>query len=420
MGERIRIKNFGGLGEVTLELRAINIFIGKQASGKSVSAKLLYFFKGILEDILQGLKEDKTKLQIEHKIRDKFENYFPPESWPKGSFTIRYELAEEYIEISRPTKTLTISFSDKFKPHYQVCRKLIKQDRNNFGSTQTIGTYYSSKEFNSKYYDYLGQEFEAISKNNQVFVPAGRSFFASLQSSIFSLLVNNKAIDPFILEFGSFYERFSPIVIRDLNHRLSRVDKQPFFSKRVRSLIADIVGAEIVREDDRVYLVHEDGRRVQLPFSSSGQQETLPLSLMLAFFSRANYVSGGTTVYIEEPEAHLFPTAQKKMVELIATIYNESKTKLQFVITTHSPYILTSFNNLLHAGYLSQHDVDLKKLERVVTKSELILPGEVSAIAMQNGKALNLVDKKSGLISADILDQVSEDITREFDRLLAL
>ena len=38
---------------------------------------------------------------------------------------------------------------------------------------------------------------------------------------------------------------------------------------------------------------------------------------------------------VEEPEAYLFPVAQKQIID--------------FAITTHSPYILSSLNNLLYA-----------------------------------------------------------------------
>ncbi len=46
------------------------------------------------------------------------------------------------------------------------------------------------------------------------------------------------------------------------------------------------------------------------------------------------------------------------MVELLATLYNMSRNEaLQFIVTTHSPYILTAFNDLIcrrfgaRAGY---------------------------------------------------------------------
>ena len=45
--ERIIISQFAGLNEVTLETGPIMVLIGPPASGKSISAKLLYFFREI-------------------------------------------------------------------------------------------------------------------------------------------------------------------------------------------------------------------------------------------------------------------------------------------------------------------------------------------------------------------------------------
>lgn len=49
--ERIIIKNFGGLEEVDITLEKINVFIGKQASGKSVTIKLICYFKSLFRNI---------------------------------------------------------------------------------------------------------------------------------------------------------------------------------------------------------------------------------------------------------------------------------------------------------------------------------------------------------------------------------
>jgi predicted ATPase len=40
--ESIRIQSFAGLKDVTIELKPINVFVGPQAAGKSVAAKLIY------------------------------------------------------------------------------------------------------------------------------------------------------------------------------------------------------------------------------------------------------------------------------------------------------------------------------------------------------------------------------------------
>lgn len=419
MKETITIKNFGGLKDVTIPLNSINVFIGKQASGKSITAKLLYFFKGLLDDIRNGVIENKGKSEIDLKIREKFENYFPPNSWSSDKFYLMYKIDNESIEIEN-SKKLKINYSEKLKKHFTTCRRLIRNDRKAVETQESFNVYRPSFELNKKYYSYITKEFGDVAKNNQVFIPAGRSFFASLQSTIFSLLSNNKSVDPFIIEFGSFYERYSPSIIQDFNRDTPKSRSTAHDLREIEKLIYEIIGAKIIRQNGKIYLLHSDRRKVELPFSSSGQQETLPLSLMLAFFSKASYVSGGTTIYIEEPEAHLFPSAQKKIVELIATVHNKSRSSLQFVITTHSPYILTSINNLLNAGSLKEQGVDEKKLYKIVPKSEIIKPNEVNAFAMKDGKVINLIDEETGLISADLLDQVSEEIAVQFDELLDL
>lgn len=45
--EKIKIQNFGGIAVLEAEFKQINIFIGPQASGKSITVKLLFFFKNI-------------------------------------------------------------------------------------------------------------------------------------------------------------------------------------------------------------------------------------------------------------------------------------------------------------------------------------------------------------------------------------
>lgn len=53
-------------------------------------------------------------------------------------------------------------------------------------------------------------------------------------------------------------------------------------------------------------------------------------------------------VIIEEPEAHLYPSLQNKLMEFIAYFANVNQSSV--LITTHSPYILTSVNALYCAG----------------------------------------------------------------------
>ncbi|NEO65552.1 MAG: ATP-binding protein, partial [Moorea sp. SIO4G2] len=166
-----------------------------------------------------------------------------------------------------------------------------------------------------------------------------------------------------------------------------------------------------------------DGRRISIANSSSGQQATFPLTIMLSALPFSVYDrSAGQTVYIEEPEAHLFPSAQRNIIELIACVFNSDPEKLQFFITTHSPYILTAINNLIQAGILYQESSQdtLPKLEEILPNYKALSTSDLSAYVLVNGNAENILYKETGLIDANVIDGVSDELAIEFDKLLDL
>ena len=91
----------------------------------------------------------------------------------------------------------------------------------------------------------------------------------------------------------------------------------------------------------------------------------------------------------------------------------------QIFITTHSPYVLASFNNLLLAGnIINKNNKNKDKITKYVQLSEIIPIDRISAYSLSNGKCNNLIDSETNLINAKILDAASEDISTEFDKLL--
>lgn len=418
MKESITIKNFGGLKDVTIPLNSINIFIGKQASGKSVTAKLIYFFKRIITDIILEGSLEGTRKDVSNKILERFATYFPQETWIDTTFFLKYEFGKENIVLKKSKKNLTLNFSSKIKTFYTFAKDL---ENNRKQEQEQKAMILPLNDSFHNYYSYVESILGNTSSNEQTFVPAGRSFFANLQDNIFSLLSTNQTIDPFLIEFGSIYERMKRLFDRpnfNFNRNSERKDK--LASDLVDKLIAEILVGKYLREDKKDYIVHNDKRKISLSFSSSGQQETLPLLAVLKALTMLIVIGSGATIYIEEPEAHLFPSAQNKIVELISTIYNNAGISLQFIITTHSPYILTSFNNLLEAGQLLEKGANKKKLFKIIPEFEILKPGELNAYAFADGEVKSLVEEETGLISADLLDRVSEEIAVQFDELLEL
>lgn len=125
-----------------------------------------------------------------------------------------------------------------------------------------------------------------------------------------------------------------------------------------------------------------------------------------------------TDMYIEEPEAHIFPSTQKDFVYSLVSLLN-GKTKHSCVIATHSPYIMTSFNNLIQAGQIAKEsDEKAQKVKERFTTRQLLRYDDVAAFSMHDGQATSILDKEYGLISADALDAASQDISDDFNFLI--
>ena len=100
--ETLEVKNFAGLRDVKITLSDINLFIGPQASGKSIIAKLLYFFKSAFRSVIFLLPSQKTKSKqkINEDILKRFEDFFPARSLASGTpFEVRYESGKEFAEV---------------------------------------------------------------------------------------------------------------------------------------------------------------------------------------------------------------------------------------------------------------------------------------------------------------------------------
>lgn len=412
--EKIYITGFGGIKESYFEINKINILIGKSASGKSVSIKLIYFFKNIFREFFDCAENESTKHDLNKKLLSIFEDFFPTESWKDSIFEIKYYYNENdfaCIQKSGLKSKIGIVYSDNVIKQFYNAKNLIKKDKDKFQSKDKFEIYRPDYKVFEKYLDMV----RTVSENSsfsQIFIPAGRSFFATLQSSIFSFLSNNKAIDPFLIKFGSFYEN-----IKGISSRNSTPRKDESY---INELILQILGGKYERIKNKDYIVHEDKRLINLAYASSGQQETLPLALILKALTRINFMGDGLTLYIEEPEAHLFPAAQKKVVELIVSVFQLSRCQSQILITTHSPYIISSFNNLLQAGIVYEDENKREKLSKIVNPHSIIKKGFLNAISVENKAFNNIIDDEYGLIDSIFLDNISAIISNEFNELIEL
>ncbi|TGE19274.1 AAA family ATPase [Hymenobacter elongatus] len=426
MSERLIIRNFAGLDNIDIELGRINIFIGPQASGKSVCAKCLYLFKSFIPTLFASIKSGQSKINFEDSYLIRFREYFPNLWRNDKDFILRYEAANIFVQIESKDRKFEFTYSDIFITTAENARKEVEAF-----NTKSIRFPHSQDIFErlawepqalynlrASFHYSNGNELEPL----QRYVIAGRSFFTALKGSVLTFLANtpSSAIDPLLKDFIQQYEIARRYQLID-----GASDKKSFYN-----LTQQIIKGKLALNGDEDYVVNNDGRRVPLANSSSGQQEVFPLLLMLLALipeeeDRYGPIDDESQVlYIEEPEAHLFPESQQAIAYLMAAIYKQSPWHLQYIITTHSPYFLTSFNNLIYAHQLAErlHDqpTELKKLYKIVPKSQQVPLSDFRVYGLENGKAISLIDYELGLISASLLDSASDVTADQFGDLMAL
>ncbi|MEY3787915.1 MAG: hypothetical protein RIQ94_2981 [Pseudomonadota bacterium] len=411
--EYIEINGFLTIDHAHFEIKKINILIGAQAQGKSVIAKLVYLFKKCFMDIfIESIKKIEVKSDIDKKCLAEFEKYFPSYSWSNQEFSIVYHYKVYDVSITRikvdNEYTLKFNYCNNLADFFQGCQNRYQ----NYFNTHTNETKPTVEDMYGLRFQEIYDSVFIRGLKDSIFIPANRSFFANIQKNIFSFLANNIEIDQFIKIFGSSYEQSKR------HHQLEKhqgYNSNDVTRKKVDKLFSNIVVGEYVYADEQDWILN-NGKQTNLSNASSGQQESLPMLLVLKYLTFNNYEKQPTTFFIEEPEAHLFPTSQKQIISLIATIYNAFGHS--FFITTHSPYILTAINNLVvgqDAYDKANGDTEkLKRLEKVLPTNELIRLEDVSAYTLNKGKLESIINIENRLIGANLLDSVSDEFEAAF------
>ena len=429
--ESLRIEGFAGIRELEIELSRINLLIGPQASGKSVAARLLYFFKSLHQQAQRAFLESNGASPSLHQlIAKQWGSYFPEPVDHGSPFQITYRRGDVHLRISWSSR-LEIDGGEHFEEAFRQIRERLPKYQEKIAAG-------SFREFQMPLMiGNMLRQYTGLSRE-QLFIPAGRSFFSALEGNIFSFMSGAANMDPILREFGERYQAFktrlrrTPSSEQDRNTLSAPVteDTSDVLIKLFGTGSERILGGFFSSMDHQDFIHHSDGRKLRIGFTSSGQQEAAPLVVILAHlaFQQGSFSS---SLYIEEPEAHLFPDAQHEMIKLTALTFNarrqfwggEPDTLHELFITTHSPYILASFNNLLQAGRLysvADTDGERERLREIVPEQYAIEPGEIAAYALADGTARSNLDPETGLIQAEEIDSVSDRLAGEFDRLLDL
>lgn len=419
---QLDVKGFSCIDSASLQISDMTVIIGPQASGKSVLCKLYYFFNEVISSLPRTIQEASDFDDASNRVLEDFGDWFRPSSWGTRAFTLTFTIGDAWIQISRTRSRskntrAKIAFSASLTKAIGAAFLFLKSPRK--GVTKEASSFGFDWTMYETLRDIIHKPLVGLKGEHHLYIPAGRSFFTSI-GKIVTAFEDRSMLDPVVTRFGRFITS-----IRD-HQFLEPEEKSPMLE-----VLEKLIDGEVVNEKGKQFLATPDGRSIPFSALSSGQQELLPLlsSLQYALYYRTHVPH---LLYIEEPEAHLFPSAQTAMVELFSRMIapvrpnknqpnNQAPHSIRTILTTHSPYVLAKINNLIKAGSLAPklNPEKRRELDRLIPQNSWLSPGKVSAYAIQGRKLVNIVDK-DGLINADYIDDVSAATGIEFDSMLEL
>lgn len=430
----LEIRNFGPINNLKIDAdKNINIIIGPQASGKSTIGKVLFFCKKIRDYYVDFILQDVTFLQTHPNelyinflkyIRKNFMGCFgTTKHMPSFKIIYSYKSGKE-VALSLREGYAFFKFSDRLEK--EIGASLLDAHRiyreNQLQSSADFVTNFNNKlrlksEIKVHFTELANKIFE--SDEDIIYIPAGRSLLSVLsdQLDVIDISILDLPMKEFIEKIRLTRARFGSKLDNVVNDYLKTVQGQikNADTNIAKELIKKILKAEYVNDTDGEKLYFDDTHWVKLIYGSSGQQESLWILLLLFVAILENKKS---YIVLEEPEAHLYPAAQRNIVELIALTMNSSNSR--FLVTTHSPYILSSANLLIQSASVENYIGANKNEETIIRKQLRISPQKILAYKIgENGKDTlkNIVDKTSGLIESIEIDTISQEINEESDKL---
>ncbi len=427
--QRIEIKNFGPIKELSLDIKDFIVLIGPQASGKSTIAKTIFFFKSLNDDLVKYFiyaidKKDFSKSAGTYAkiIRQKFLDYFGASTHLHG-LHLKYHYSEKVwisITIETNQKYINPNFSDSFK---EVFKGLVNEA---LEFSKSIGqrnpSLLTSKDLlqidsdKRKYASYFKEKCNVIFQEDRelLFIPAGRSLLATLTDQL--QFINPRSLDFLMRTFLDKINIIRPIFNKTLadiiieRRLLTQYNIDYNKTSQAEAIITKILKGKYQYDNEGEKIYIDANRYVKLNFSSSGQQESLWILLILFIIILEKQ---NVFIVIEEPEAHLFPEAQKEISNLIALMSNVENS--QVIITTHSPYILASINNLILANEVGTVKKDA--ISERINENLWVNRNKVYAAYVENGQVRDIIDNELNIIQQENIDSASVIINDEFDFL---
>lgn len=415
MQQKLKIRNLGPIKKCEIHVDDFNILTGPQASGKSTIARAIYFFRTLKEDIFEQIThrpseeeyENNIDRAVEKRLRSKFLRIFGSTWSMEKDMCMQYQYAP-HVKI-RAFLELDHNCSYRNFVKFELDDK-IYEFLHSYEATEYI---WDQEEARQK----LRQEITDLFKDEYetVYIPAGRSLITVLTDRLAGIMdTDDRTLDYCMRSYirltlnkrVEFKDGTSGLLDEKIHTTQIKVDRKKL--DILQNIMDRVLQGRYSYQMGEERLNLKGHRYVKINYASSGQQEVVWVFNLLFY-----YLLERKPVFliIEEPEAHLYPDAQKAITEALGIFGHERN---QVMMTTHSPYILGELNNLLFANTIPN------ELRDKLPMSEFEL---LPACATKVGHVINgYVNDgiNNGFIHNELIDGASDEINEEMQMLMEL
>lgn len=345
--DTLDLQNIGPIKEGRIKRNKINVFFGPNNSGKSIVSRLIYGI-GQLDTTSQ-----RAQMLIKSRIKSKNEL-----SFFYGQYILNAAGIKRHDILSYNKKTCSITLSSK-KKIYPVDFGVINSHMTN---TRIFLLQHHMKRYlqNSK---------------DSVYIPAGRTgtiqFFTAITQ------VRNRLLNDLLGTFrGDSFSEIIKTSAKDIKNFTRSLDKLPEHLEQFHDLILDVHTKGLNKNAQELFsnlfpgsikivmsrglpeVIYRDSTGFETEIESTGSGVVSSFPIVAGVY----YVKKGGTLIIEEPEAHLEPSKQLKLIEELVRIANTKK--IDLIFTTHSDYVVRKFLALVNMGKIKHTELGLYYFNR--------------------------------------------------------
>jgi predicted ATPase len=462
---RQSVENFGPICRADIEIKPLTVIIGKNCVGKSFFSNLFYAMLASLRsasdmeraffsmttpskalqklgvEILPDFSEQKLVSKIldilleeyRHQLESLFKRHLesifgvPTKDLIRVNSTkatIRFDFSSNYsieVNLLRPNEISLTILLDKEKLSENMLIALRRTLRGAF--ERDVKKIITAKRVSSRWnplFDMyfasirlLLKELQFLDESTSVYIiPAGRAGllegYNTVQSALLSLSpiapIQGVSMPPIPGPAAEFYRVF--LQLKGRKGPMRKVAKE--FEDLIKGRILVKYSSKVKGKASLSYLFESADKTgsTDVIHAASGIKELVVLQLIITEF-----VKKGDFLIIEEPESHLHPSAQSRLMEIISVLIQNN---VRVVMTTHSDIVLKKLAQLTGIHNVSEgeapYSLDPDKFAAYLfkdskngsTSEKLVLTnfGTFEAMPTFDDVIKELYDKETSLQSA--------------------